>query len=267
MKVLKVIIAVGLAFALVLFLAFQFFVDPLWLKARGERQDPQGLESEKFLTLIQKWNSVVEREQKARSDKLSVARRLLECGKEYRQEFEKSGKAVFLELSRYFFAKAIELAFVGNGADSAQITEQAKAGMAGVDSLLKERGLSQPPAKMTLSDRREMQIYEVNFRAKQAVFYKANRGKYPMAFSGDFINLFNGALTNQFTDKEELPVVRVVDNMPVDNKELVHKLAPGQFEYVVTKDGSSFRLFCADENGDIVRVPRQPDEYLVLSGN
>lgn len=267
MRVLKIIIAVCLALALILFLSFQLFVDPLWLKAWGERQDPQGLEGESFVSLVRSWNTVVEREQKARADKLSVARRMLECARDYKQDFDKNGKGIYLELSRYFYAKAVELAFLGNAKDSAEITAKAKTEMAAIDRLSREKGLSQLPAKMTLSDRREMEIYEVNFRAKQAIFYKANRGVYPTAFAGDFMNLFNGALTNPFTDNEELPLVKVVEQMPSDDRELVHKLAPGQFEYVVTKNGSAFRMFCADERGEIVRVPREPGKFLVLAGN
>lgn len=267
MKVLKIIIAVCLALALNLFLTFQFFVDPLWLKAWGEMQDPQGLESEGFISLVQSWNTAVDREQKARPDKLSVARRMLECAKGYRQEFDKSGRGIYLDLARYCYSKAVELAFLGNATDSARITEKGRAGIAEIAALSSEKSLSQLPAKLSLSDRREMEIYELNFRAKQVIFYKANRGVYPMAFAGDFMNLFNGALTNPFTDEEELPLVKVVEQMPLDDKELVHKLAPGQFEYVVTKNGSAFRMFCADERGEIVRVPREPEKFLVLAGN
>lgn len=35
----------------------------------------------------------------------------------------------------------------------------------------------------------------------------------------------------------------------------------------MTKDGNAFRLSCADENGEVVREPEKPEEFLVLSGD
>lgn len=123
------------------------------------------------------------------------------------------------------------------------------------------------PIKLSLAERRRMEGLEINYRASEVMSYKQERGRYPQAFAGEFMKQFKGPLTNPFTDKEELPLVKVVDRIPANNKDLVHKLSPGQFEYVVSKDGSAFRLFCADENGEVVREPEKPEEFLVLSGN